>query len=229
MSAAARKPPAKRAYRSPLREEQARATRQRVVEAAYRLFVADGYPRTSIASVAAEAGVAVDTVYHLFGTKGGLMQAVMDVTVGGDDADVAVLDRPDKQVMRLESSPRRQVQVFAAGMTEQLARVGPVWEVLIGAAAVDPDLARLRDDIQLRQRRMMARTVAGWLAARGPFRDDLTVDDVAAVIWTATSPEVFGMFRNAWGWDADRYRHWLEDLLLRTVIGPARAASHSRR
>jgi AcrR family transcriptional regulator len=212
----------RRPYRSPLREDQARLTRRRVTDAARELFLTLGYARTTIARVATEADVAPDTVYHLFGSKRELLKHVLDVTVAGDDEDVALLERADPQAMRAEADQGRQVEMFATGMSAQLERVRPLDDMLRSAAAVDADIAALRDDVQLRQRRQAMTTVAGWIAARGPLRAGMSVDDAGATIWTLTSAEVHHMLRVGWGWSADQYRAWLADTLRLTLLEPAR-------
>lgn len=207
-----------RGYSSPAREAQARETRRRVVDAATRLFVERGYPRTTIAAVGTEAGVAADTVLHLFGSKLALLKEVMDVVIGGDDADVALLDREGPQAMRAEPDQRRQLEMFAAGVTRQLERIRPADDILRGAAAVDADAAALREDLQLRQRRGAMLAVAGWVAANGGFRDGRTTQEAAAVLWTTTSPEVHRMLRVDWGWTAQAYEDWLRTTLTATLL-----------
>src|SRR5678815_2284868 len=179
----------RRPYRSPLREDQARLTRRRVTDAARELFLTLGYARTTIARVAAEADVAADTVYHLFRSKRDLLKHVLDVTAAGDDEDVALLERADPQAMRAETDQGRQVAMFATGISAQLERVRPLDDMLRSAAAVDADIAALRDDVQLRQRRQAMTTIAGWIGARGPLRAGMSIDDAGATIWTLTSPE----------------------------------------
>jgi AcrR family transcriptional regulator len=207
-----------RAYNSPLRAEKARQTRARVLGAATELFVHVGYPKTTLVAVGAQAGVTADTVLHLFGSKRGLLKAVMDTVVGGDDEDIALLDRDGPQEIRAEPDPRRQLTMVAAQITELLERAQPMDDILRGAAAVDPDAAALRDDIHLRQRREALRTVAGWIAAHGPMREGSTVERVAAVLWTLTSPEIYHLYRVDWGWSAREYQDWLEDTLQRTLL-----------
>ena len=117
-------PVKRRGYVSPLRAERARRSRSRIVAAAIRLFLADGYARTTIAAVAAAAGVSADRVFHLFGSKRELLRAAMDASVGGDDRDVPFLERAEPQAMRRETDQRRQIAMFAAGMAGQLERGG---------------------------------------------------------------------------------------------------------
>lgn len=210
-----------RRYNSPVRAQGAQQTRSRIVAAARELFVENGYPATTIAAVAARAQVAADTIYATFGSKLALLKAVLDVVVGGDEQDVALLDRPGPQAMRAETDQVQQVVMLAAGLTEQLERIAPVDAVLRGAAAVDAEAARLRADVQLRQRREAMRTSVSWIARRGALRAGLSEEDAAAVLWTLASPEVHAMYRQAWGWSPERYHVWLRDTLLQTLLDPA--------
>lgn len=206
-----------RSYHSPLRAAQARETRRRVLDAAAQLFLENGYPRTTIAAVATAADVAADTVLHLFGSKRGLLQEVMDVVIGGDDEDLPLLERVDPQEMRRERDQRRQIAMLAAGITTQLERIRPMDDILRSAATVDVDVAALRENLQLDQRRAAMRSVAGWIAANGPLRTKGTgaeaIEEAAAILWTITSPEVHQMLRDHWEWTPAAYEDWLRRTL----------------
>ena len=65
----------KRRYESPRRRAQADATRRDIIAAAQRLFERQGYAATTMAAIAAEAGVALKTVYLAFETKSGVLRA----------------------------------------------------------------------------------------------------------------------------------------------------------
>lgn len=210
----------RRTYHSPLRQTQARETRRRVIASARELFLEQGYPATTIASVARRANVSPDTVYGTFGSKGALLKEVLDVVIGGDDEDVALLDRAGPQAVRDEPDQRRQVAMFAEGITEQLERFRPMDDILRSAAAVDAVAADLRADLQLRQRREAMRTVVGWIAAHGPLRQGLSQEEAAAVVWTLTSSEVHLMLRDAWGWPRERFQEWLRDTLTTSLLDP---------
>jgi AcrR family transcriptional regulator len=205
-----------RSYTSPLRAAQAQDTRRRVLTAARELFVAQGYPATTIAAVARRAEVSPDTVYSAFGSKTALLKGVLDVVVAGDDEDVAVLDRADPQAMRAEPDQRIQLAMFAAGMTGQLERLRPMDDVLRSAAAVDAAAAELRADLQLRQRRSAIATVVSWVAAHGPLR--LPEEEATAITWTLTSPEVHQMLRDTWEWPRERYEQWLRETLTSSLL-----------
>ena len=210
-----------RGYHSPLRESQARETRRRVIDSARELFLEQGYPATTIAAVARRAGVSADTIYSTFGSKGALLKEVLDVVIGGDDAESPLLDRADPQAMRAERDQRRQLTMFAAGITQQMERIRPMDDILRSAAAVDSVAADLRADLQLRQRREAMTAIVAWISAHGPLREGLSQQDAAAVVWTLTSPEVHQMLRDTWDWTPERYEQWLGDTLTASLLPPA--------
>ncbi len=210
----------RRSYNSTVRAERARATRQRIIAFTARRFLADGYAATTIEAIAADAGVSVKTVYHLFGEKRGLLKEVMDVTLAGDE-DRPVLEQAGPQQVRIEPDQRRQVELTARGTAARMEQIRPMDDILRSAAAVDRDAAALRQDIQLRQRRSAMHTIAGWIAANGPLRDDISPDQAGDVLWVLTSPEVHRMYRDDCGWTADQYATWLADAALDALL-PAR-------
>lgn len=155
----------------------------------------------------------MDTVYAVFGSKRGLLSAVMDVNVGGDDEPVAVLDRELPQRMRAEPDQRTQIAMFASGMAGELERMRPLDDVLRSAAAADPEVAAARSEQNDRLRHAAMRTVVGWVRARGPLRDGLDESTAADVVWTVTSPEVHQMLLDVRGWDRAGYENWLRTTL----------------
>src|ERR1700752_4827276 len=90
----------KRSYNASRRREQARAPRPAVVRAARNLFERDGFRPTTIAAIAAHAGVSAESVYKGFGTKAALAKAVFDLVIAGDDEPVPVGERPAMQALR---------------------------------------------------------------------------------------------------------------------------------
>jgi len=209
---------AKRPYTSTLRQEQARQTRLRILDAAQRLFTDRGYGATTMESIAAEAGVATDTVYASFGTKAGVLHRLLDVRVGGDDSPVALLDRQGPQKVRAQPTQRAQVAAFAADVAQILERARPVDDIMRGAAAVDPEIAALRARMQGGSRYANTSRLVSWLAAKGPFRGGMDEQEAAAIVWTLASPEVHGLLRGERGWSMKRYVSWLADTMTRTLL-----------
>ena len=220
-------PVKRRAYTSTLRAEQAAATRTRILDSAHALFVEHGYPATTLTHVAVAAGVAADTVLHIFGSKKGLLTAVLDVTVGGDEAEMPVLDRQGPQAMRRETDQRRQIAMLSRGITEQLGRIRPVDDILRSASLVDAGARALRDDLQLRQRRQAMKQVVSWIAANGDLKNKMSVENAADIVWAMTSPEVHHLLRDQCGWDPQQYQAWLHDTLESALL-PTRTARDRR-
>lgn len=207
----------RRTYSSQLREEQARQTRIRILEAAQRRFTDSGYAATTVESIAKEARVAVDTVYAAFGTKRDLLAQLAYFRAAGDDAPVAVIDRAGPQAARRETDQRRQIAMFARGVTSIIERVRPVDDILRSAGAVDAGVASLRTHIQ-EERFSSIRAFTGWLAKNGPLRGGVSTGDAATITWTLTSPEVHQLFCNARGWSRARYIRWLTESLTEILL-----------
>ena len=131
----------KRRYESARRQEQARQTRRAILDAAGRLFVDPGYAATPLTAIAAEAGVAVQTVYAVFGSKRQLLSELVDVTVAGDDEPVALPDRPFVAEIRALPDPRAKLARYARHLAETHARQAEVMIALAGAATADADAA----------------------------------------------------------------------------------------
>lgn len=206
-----------RKYASGLRQEQARHTRVRIMEAAERLFLEQGYAATTIEAIAGAAGVAVDTVYATLGSKRGILSALLGMRLGGDAQPISMLDRPGPHAMREEPDQRRQLSMFAADIAVVLGRIRPVDDILRSASAVDGEVASMRAGIQEERFRNMV-VIAGWVAANGPFRDGTSVEDAGAVLWTLTSPEVHRQLCDLRGWSSARYARWLEETATRTLL-----------
>lgn len=208
----------RRTYQSPARVAKAQATRRRILDAAGELFVARGYAFVTVASIAATAGVSAKTVYHLFGSKLGVLKEVMDIAFVGDDAPIPLIDRAGPQAVRAERDQRRQLELFAKGTAELLERIREIDGVLASAAAVDPEAAALRADIEHRQRRSAMRAVAEWVRLNGPFRNDLAVADAADILWVLTSPDLHRLCRIDCQWSAPRFQDWLTQSLIDALL-----------
>ncbi len=206
-----------RRYRSSVREEQARRTRQAILDAARRLFAEQGYPATTIAQVAAAAGVAVDTVYASVGAKPVLMLLLMETAISGTDQAVPAEQRDYVQQVRAATSAKDKIRIYAAAVTEINVRMAPLHLVLRGAAATAPELAEIRDEISARRAANM-RLFARDLAQTGELRPGLDPDEVADVVWSMNSAEYFSLLVRERGWAPDRLGTWLADAWCRLFL-----------
>jgi AcrR family transcriptional regulator len=204
-----------RPYASPLRQEQAALTRARILDAAQALFERDGFGRTTVKAIAAAAQVAPDTVYATFGTKVSVLTALIDRELTASADAASVTDRPEAHAVRDELDQLEQLRLFARDIATVLERVRPVYEILRNAAAVDAELLAVTQEMD-NNRLKQLRTIAGWLAARGPLR--VNVDRASEIIWAIASPDVARMLCDGRGWTVDDYAAWLEDTLVHTLL-----------
>jgi AcrR family transcriptional regulator len=102
-----------RRYESPRRAAQAAATRRQILESAGKLFARDGYAATTVAAIAADAGVALKTVYVAFETKSGLVRALWNLRLRGDDEELTVQDRAWYREVLDERDAARKLRLAA--------------------------------------------------------------------------------------------------------------------
>jgi AcrR family transcriptional regulator len=211
----------KRRYDAGGRRARSAQTGLRVVEAARALMLERGWAGTTMADVAARAGVAVQTVYTVTGGgKAALAKRVWDVTLAGDDEPVAFADRPAARALRAETDPRRVLAGYAAVSRQVYGRLGPVARVLrAGAAAGDADLVRLID-VTENERLAGSLAVCRHLAALGALRDDVPLERVAQRLWTITSGEQGDGLVVRCGWSLDEYEAWLAESMTAALLAP---------
>jgi AcrR family transcriptional regulator len=207
----------RRRYHSSVRQEQARQTRLRILDAARWLFLQDGYVATTIAAIAREAGVSTQTVYVTFSAKPTILTTLMDISIGGDDQPLSVLERSEPQRMRQETDQRRQLRTMAPGIRQILDRAGPMFDVMRIAAAADADIAAAHRRLQEERLQNMTRVV-GWIEANGPLRSGLSTAEAGEIMWTLTSADVHRMLRIERGWSVERYEGWLAESLIAALL-----------
>jgi TetR/AcrR family transcriptional regulator of autoinduction and epiphytic fitness len=211
---------ATRRYTSPRRREQARDTRRAIITAAGRLFVDPGYAATPLTAVAAEAGVAVQTVYAVFGSKRQLLSELVDVTIAGDDEPVAIPDRPFIEEIRALADPRAKLHRFARHLAETHARQVQMMLALAGAATADADAAEIwRKNVE--ERRIGMTMFARELADTGALRTDLDLAQVADLLWLAQDVHNYDWLVCKRGWTPEQYQRWYVDSVSGLILaGP---------
>lgn len=207
----------KRKYDSSRRKAQARQTRLQITEAAHRLFVERGYAGATIEAIAQEAGVAQETVYSIFGSKRKILAFLLDISVGGDDQPVRILDRPKPQAVLHDTNQRRQLEMFSQDITEIMSRAAPVFEIMRGAAKLEPEIADLLQNLLKERLQNMTRFVRS-VAANGPLRAGLDEVEAGEIVWAMTSPELFQLLTMDRGWTTEKYTQWLADVLTRLLL-----------
>ncbi len=208
----------RRSYHSPRRQQQAAATRQAILEAAQRLFERDGYPATTMEQVAAEAGVALKTVYVAFATKSGLLRALWDLRLKGDQDEAAVAERPWYREVVEEPDPERQLRRNARNARAVKERIGGVLKVLRSAAPVDPDAAALWELIG-RDFYENQRVIVASLHAKGALRPGLEVERATDILWTLNHPDVWLLLVGERGWTPGQWERWFADTARAQLLG----------
>jgi AcrR family transcriptional regulator len=212
-----------RRYHSPRRLEQAVATRRAVLDAARDLFVSKGYLATTVADVARQARVAVDTVYATVGRKPALLREVVETAISGGDQAVPAEQRNYVARVRAATTARGKIEAYVAGLVDIQPRLAPVYLALRDAAATDADSAALWSEISGRRAANM-RLFAADLRSTGELRPDLPDDEVADVVWSMNGPEYWLLLVGERGWSADRFAAFLVDAWERLLLAvPARA------
>jgi AcrR family transcriptional regulator len=197
----------------------AEETQRVIIEAASRLFLRHGYNATSIGRIAAEAGVAVQTIYNSVGSKRDLLSRVLDFAAAGERAPAPVPQFMREQA-ESESDPRRMIAQLVEFWRGALPRTAPVFRIIREAAAADAEIAAL-ERRRSAQRLRNYRLAAQLLADRNALRPGMTIDEAAAAIFAIGHPESYRALVLDGCWDNDAWSNWvratLEAALLRTA------------
>jgi AcrR family transcriptional regulator len=205
----------RRRYDSSGRQAQTRRNREAILDAAQRQFLGGGYAATTIAAVAAEAGVSVETIYKAFGGKSGLVRAIYDRGLAGPEP-VPAFRRAD-EIRERESDPRAIMRTWGTIASEVASVVSPVTRLVRAAAATDPDMAALLQ-AHSQSREARARHHASFLKQRGYLREGVSLDEAADVLWTCTSDELYDLLVVQRGWSRPRFATFLADFMITALL-----------
>ena len=189
-----------------------------ILQAAQRLFEQQGYAATTMAAIAAEAGVALKTVYVAFETKSGVLRALWHLLLRGDEDNVPVQDRRWYREVVEEPDPERQLRLTARNSRAVKQRAGALLGVIRSAAPSDSDIAalwsRIQTDFYDNQRR-----IAMTLEEKRALRPGLTVTRAADILWTLNHPDLWQLLVRERGWTPDEYEQWFGDTVCAQLLG----------
>jgi AcrR family transcriptional regulator len=191
------------------RQRQAQATRVLIVEAAKQLFLRQGYIATTIDAIAAEAGVAVSTVYAIFRNKRGILAGIREAWHQESGQRIIYAQAAE------EPDPARGLELAAHATRRQWETGATMTRIYQTAASADPDAAE-----------ELAAALRGRRANLSPFveqlrphlRPDLDVEQAAAIFFALTQPEVYESLVGASGWSPDEYERWLANTLRQQLL-----------
>jgi AcrR family transcriptional regulator len=198
-------------------QARTRLARAAVIEAAREKFLERGYAATTIEVISDTSDVPPATVYRLFSSKLGILKALLDVSIAGDDEAVPMQDRPGARALFADADPAGQLAGFAGICRRINARTAPVYRILLSAAGSDREAAALLAGYT-RQRQEGQGQIARSLARRGALRPGLTERDAADVIHALMSPEVYRLLVDERAWSPERYEQWLTDILISQLL-----------
>jgi AcrR family transcriptional regulator len=201
----------RRTYNAAFRQQQARATRRRILEAARRLFAARGYAGVTMRDVAAEAGVAVQTVHAVFGTKLSLAQGIVEAALEDVNQEMQALIQQAAQAQDL------RVTLYTVGAIARLAyeRFGDV--LLFLHEAGDPLLIAEAERFD-RARLESQAPIGPALARAGLLRPGLSAAEAADLIWALSSPDWYGLLVRRRSWDPNRWQQTVGDALVHVLL-----------
>ncbi|MCB9395653.1 MAG: helix-turn-helix transcriptional regulator [Acidimicrobiaceae bacterium] len=182
------------------------------MDTARALFLERGYHATTVEAISNVADVPQATIYRLFASKQGILKAVLDTSIVGDDEPVPVASRPHVLQLLAGPDPRDQLAGLAAISVDINQRVAPILRMLASAADSDPDAAALLDDLA-QQRRAGQSRLATALGRSGALRSGLRLADATDIIHALASPELYRLLVFERGWPPEKYQRWLAGTL----------------
>ena len=213
----------KRSYDGSRRRAASAGTRRRILEAARARILGDGYRATTVAAVAADAGVSVATVYELVGRKPVLLRELIEQDLSGTDHAVPAEERDHVRALQAEPDPVRKLAIYASAIRATHGRMAPLFLALRDAAATEPEARAVWEQISRRRADNMRR-LAAELRDAGGLRADLDIEEAADTVWVTNSPEVYVLLTAERGWTPERYERWLLDTWCRLLLGEGQTA-----
>lgn len=210
-------PPVKtsRGYDSPARRAAAQKTRDAILDAAQKLLLDRGYPATTVARIAADAQVSVETIYKSFGGKPGLVRAIYERGLRGSGPGPAY-ERSDE--MRRHTADAQSLMLLWGRLTAEVAAtLTPILLLVRSAAASDANMAELQEQSNARRLERMQHN-ARFLQERGYLREDVGFDEAVDVMWLHSSPELYELLVLQRGWSAERFARYVAESMAGALV-----------
>ena len=198
-------------------QARTRLARRAVLDAAGSLFTESGYGATTIEAISRSSDVPQATVYRLFSSKQGILKALVDASIAGDDEPVPIADRPPVRSLLIAAQPRDKIAGLAALSVDINTRTATIYGILVSAASSDPHAVALLDELT-RQRQQGQGRVATSLARSGALHSGLRARDAADLIHALATPELYRLLVIDRHWTADRYQRWLAATLTAQLL-----------
>jgi AcrR family transcriptional regulator len=189
-------------------------TRNRLLQAAQEEFPVRGYAGTTVARLAATAGVSVQTLYLTWGSKRALLRGYMENALSGDAGS------PEDAARRFaDLPPRERLAELAALVTEIAERAATGWSLYRDASAVDPEIAADWNELQLLRHRLISRIIGGIPVTA--MADGLTMKTAADTAWAIASPESYDLLVQRLGYQLQEFHDWMKQNLITAILAPS--------
>jgi AcrR family transcriptional regulator len=199
----------KRSSKPTLRQRQAQNTRDTIVSSAQGLFLEHGYVTTTIEAIAEHAGVAVSTVYAVFGSKRGILKAIREAWHGETHVRDVVYGSPR------EAGPEERIDQLAQATRLQWEKGSVMVTIYTDAASVDPEAAAELAQALAGRRRGLENFAK---SLEPHLRHDLTIGRASAILQALCQPEIFYELVRRSGWSPEEYEAWLEQILKHELL-----------
>lgn len=202
----------KRPYDLRKRQELTGRNRARILAATRAQLESSGFLHITMDSLARESGVTRQTIHNLFGTKGGVLEALFDVL-----ALDAGLERM-REVMQ-QTDAEKMLTGFVEVFTKFWAKDRTLLKRIHGIAAIDSEFG-LAVDSRNRRRKMASMRIVERLGNRGTRNGDEESKQRAAALYALTSFEFFDALTEVYG-DTDAAASSVLKLVKTTVATSA--------
>ena len=197
----------KRTYNSEARDTQALKTRKQILKSAKKLFQAQGFDQVTISKIAESAEVATPTVYAIFKSKRGLLQALIDDALPQEEF-IALVDHS-----MTEKSPEKRLAITAKLSRQIYDAEKELMDILRGASVVSPEFKELEQEREKRRYDRQKDYVKSL-----PINKSLTIQQARDIVWTLTGRDLYRMFVIERGWTSDAYEKWLTNTLIKSLL-----------
>jgi AcrR family transcriptional regulator len=201
------------------REERARHRRQRVTDAASRLFLERGYVATTVEAIAREAAVAPATVYQAFGTKHAVLAQILDMTIAGDAGPATLLERDWVNEASRHPDPRQRLALVVEHTAQVAARTAPIKEVMRDAAAADPAVRQLLDQDDQR-RYITQQALVDLVIGEDALGAGCDRDHAVATFFALVNSNCYQLLARQLDWSPADWQQWLTRVLDHELFGP---------
>lgn len=207
----------RRRYDSTRRQERARQTRDAILDVARRRFLDDGFTATTIAAIASDAEISVDTIYKAFGGKPGLVSAICEKGLAGEGPEHA--EARSDALQTTEPDPEEIMRGIGKLAAEVAPRVAPIMLLVRDAAVSDPEMAALKAELDNQRLERMTHNARN-LADAGHLRAGLAVEAAGEIMWTYSSPELYELLVIRRGWQIERFGQFIANALTAALLPP---------